>query len=108
MRVYFIGAGPGAQDLITVRGAEILKRVPFVMYAGSLVPPEVLCYCKPDAEIIDTSMLDLEQQEACEIAVWPPQIGDEARADRVGNVGKHDGNAAAFPLHRRSRPGRGR
>jgi precorrin-4/cobalt-precorrin-4 C11-methyltransferase len=65
MRVYFIGAGPGAHDLITVRGAEILKRVSVVMYAGSLVPPEVLRYCKPDAEIIDTAKLDLEQQEAC-------------------------------------------
>ena len=65
MRVYFIGAGPGAQDLITVRGAEILQRAPIVLYAGSLVPPEVLRYCKPDAEIIDTAMLDLEQQEAC-------------------------------------------
>ena len=65
MKVFFIGAGPGAQDLITVRGAEILKRVSFVMYAGSLVPPEVLRYCKPNAEIIDTAKLDLDQQEAC-------------------------------------------
>jgi precorrin-4/cobalt-precorrin-4 C11-methyltransferase len=65
MKVYFIGAGPGAQDLITVRGAELLKRVPMVMYAGSLVPPEVLRYCKSDAEIVDTATLDLEQQEAC-------------------------------------------
>ena len=65
MKVFFIGAGPGAKDLITVRGAEILKRVSFVMYAGSLVPPEVLCYCRPDAEIIDTAKLDLEQQQAC-------------------------------------------
>ena len=65
MKVYFIGAGPGAQDLITVRGAELLKRVPMVMYAGSLVPPEVLRYCKSDAEIIDTAALDLGQQEAC-------------------------------------------
>ncbi len=65
MKVFFVGAGPGAQDLITVRGAEILRRVPFVMYAGSLVPPEVLRYCKADAEIIDTAKLDLEQQEAC-------------------------------------------
>jgi precorrin-4/cobalt-precorrin-4 C11-methyltransferase len=65
MRVYFIGAGPGAQDLITVRGAEVLKRAPMVLYAGSLVPPEVLRYCKADAEIIDTAKLDLDQQEAC-------------------------------------------
>ena len=61
----FRSAGPGARDLITVRGAEILKRVSFVMYAGSLVPPEVLGYCRPDARIIDTAKLDLEQQEAC-------------------------------------------
>lgn len=65
MKVFFIGAGPGAHDLITVRGAEILKRAPIVMYAGSLVPPEVLRYCGAGAEIIDTARLDLEQQEAC-------------------------------------------
>lgn len=65
MKVFFIGAGPGAQDLITVRGAEILKRAPLVLYAGSLVPPEVLCYCGAGAEIIDTAKLDLEQQEEC-------------------------------------------
>jgi precorrin-4/cobalt-precorrin-4 C11-methyltransferase len=65
MKVFFIGAGPGAHDLITVRGSEILKRAPVVMYAGSLVPPEVLRYCRADAEIIDTAKLDLDQQEAC-------------------------------------------
>ena len=65
MKVYFVGAGPGAQDLITVRGAEILKRAKIVMYAGSLVPPEVLRYCGCEAEIIDSAKLDLEQQEAC-------------------------------------------
>jgi precorrin-4/cobalt-precorrin-4 C11-methyltransferase len=65
MKVFFIGAGPGAHDLITVRGAEILKRAPIVMYAGSLVPPEVLRYCGAGAEIIDTATLDLEQQETC-------------------------------------------
>jgi precorrin-4/cobalt-precorrin-4 C11-methyltransferase len=65
MKVYFVGAGPGAQDLITVRGAEILKRAKTVMYAGSLVPPEVLRYCSREAEIIDSAKLDLEQQEAC-------------------------------------------
>ena len=59
MKVFFIGAGPGARDLITVRGAEILKRAKFVMYAGSLVPPEVLCYCASDAEIIDTAKLEI-------------------------------------------------
>ncbi|MBI3897191.1 MAG: precorrin-4 C(11)-methyltransferase [Gammaproteobacteria bacterium] len=65
MKVYFIGAGPGAHDLITVRGAELLKRARMVLYAGSLVPPQVLCYCRKNAEIIDTAALNLDEQEAC-------------------------------------------
>jgi len=65
MKVYFIGAGPGASDLITVRGAEILRRIPMVLYAGSLVPREMLSYCGPKTEIIDTSSLHLDDQEAC-------------------------------------------
>ncbi|PPK75014.1 precorrin-4 C11-methyltransferase [Methylobacter tundripaludum] len=65
MKVYFIGAGPGASDLITLRGANILGRVSMVLYAGSLVPTDMLQHCRPDAELIDTATLDLEQQEAC-------------------------------------------
>ena len=65
MKVYFIGAGPGAADLITLRGAQILGRVSIVLYAGSLVPTAMLQHCRPDAELIDTAKLDLEQQEAC-------------------------------------------
>ncbi|MCX7103336.1 MAG: precorrin-4 C(11)-methyltransferase [Methylobacter sp.] len=65
MKVYFIGAGPGAADLITLRGANILGRVNMVLYAGSLVPTAMLQHCKADAELIDTAELDLEQQEAC-------------------------------------------
>lgn len=65
MKVYFIGAGPGAPDLITLRGANVLGSVPMVLYAGSLVPTEMLQHCRPDAELIDTARLDLEQQEAC-------------------------------------------
>lgn len=65
MKVYFIGAGPGAADLITLRGAAILGRVGMVLYAGSLVPLDMLQHCRPDAELIDTAGLDLEQQEAC-------------------------------------------
>ncbi|HKX33089.1 MAG TPA: precorrin-4 C(11)-methyltransferase [Blastocatellia bacterium] len=64
MKVYFIGAGPGAADLITIRGARILSRVDLVLYAGSLVPTDLLQHCRPDAELIDTAGLDLEQQEA--------------------------------------------
>lgn len=65
MKVYFIGAGPGASDLITLRGANILGRVSMVLYAGSLVPTDMLQHCRADAELIDTATLDLEQQEAC-------------------------------------------
>ncbi|MHB1231811.1 MAG: precorrin-4 C(11)-methyltransferase [Burkholderiales bacterium] len=64
MKVYFIGAGPGAPDLITLRGANILGRARMVLYAGSLVPLGMLQHCH-DAELIDTSKLDLDQQEAC-------------------------------------------
>lgn len=64
MKVYFIGAGPGAPDLITVRGANLLKYCPLVMYAGSLVPTQLLSYCSESAEIVDTSSLDLSQQVA--------------------------------------------
>ncbi|PKO82980.1 MAG: precorrin-4 C(11)-methyltransferase [Betaproteobacteria bacterium HGW-Betaproteobacteria-11] len=65
MKVYFIGAGPGAADLITLRGAKLLGSVGMVMYAGSLVPTDMLQHCRGDAEIFDTAALDLEQQEAC-------------------------------------------
>ena len=46
MKVYFIGAGPGAADLITVRGAKILSRADLVLYAGSLVSEDILQYCQ--------------------------------------------------------------
>jgi precorrin-4/cobalt-precorrin-4 C11-methyltransferase len=62
MRVYFIGAGPGAADLITVRGASILSKTNLILYAGSLVPSAVLSYCQPDAEIVNTAELDLDSQ----------------------------------------------
>jgi len=65
MKVYFVGAGPGAPDLITLRGAKLLGSVQMVLYAGSLVPTEMLQHCRADAELIDTAQLDLEQQQAC-------------------------------------------
>src|ERR1700674_5794243 len=63
MKVYFIGAGPGTADLITVRGAKILGRVSMVLYAGSLVSKEMLVHCRADARIIDTAKLSLNDQE---------------------------------------------
>lgn len=60
MTVHFIGAGPGAPDLITVRGLALIRRCPVVLYAGSLVPREVLAEAAADARVIDTAPLALE------------------------------------------------
>ena len=61
MTVYFIGAGPGAADLITVRGQRLLSRCPVCLYAGSIMPDELLALCPPDARVIDTGPLTLDQ-----------------------------------------------
>ena len=63
MTVHFIGAGPGAADLITVRGRNILARAPVCMYAGSLVPAELLNYCPPGVRLIDSAPMTLDQIE---------------------------------------------
>ena len=52
MTVHFIGAGPGAADLITVRGARLLAARPVCLYAGSVVPPEMLAHCAPGTRLI--------------------------------------------------------
>jgi precorrin-4/cobalt-precorrin-4 C11-methyltransferase len=62
--VHFIGAGPGAADLITVRGRDLIARCPVCLYAGSIVPRELLGFCLPGARIIDTAPLSLDQIEA--------------------------------------------
>ena len=61
MTVHFIGAGPGAADLITVRGRDVLAASPVCLYAGSLVPAELLEHCPPDARLVDTQGLDLDR-----------------------------------------------
>lgn len=60
MTVYFIGAGPGSADLITVRGQRILRRCPVCLYAGSIMPRDLLDECPPGARIIDTGPLTLD------------------------------------------------
>jgi precorrin-4/cobalt-precorrin-4 C11-methyltransferase len=62
--VHFIGAGPGAADLITVRGRDLLARCPVCLYAGSIVPPEMLAHCRPGARLVDTAPMNLDQIEA--------------------------------------------
>ena len=60
MTVHFIGAGPGAADLITLRGRDLIARCPVCLYAGSLVPDEILSHCPEGAEIINTAPMDLD------------------------------------------------
>jgi len=64
MTVHFIGAGPGAADLITVRGRDLIARCPICLYAGSIVPRDLLRLCPKDARIVDTAPLSLDQIEA--------------------------------------------
>jgi precorrin-4/cobalt-precorrin-4 C11-methyltransferase len=64
MTVHFIGAGPGAADLITVRGRDMIARCPVCLYAGSIVPRELLSFCPPNARIVDTAPLSLDEIEA--------------------------------------------
>jgi precorrin-4/cobalt-precorrin-4 C11-methyltransferase len=61
MTIHFIGAGPGAADLITVRGRDLIASCPVCLYAGSLVPPALLTHCPPGARIVDTAPLSLDQ-----------------------------------------------
>jgi len=71
--VHFIGAGPGAPDLITVRGLRLIERCPVCLYAGSLVPVEILASVPPRALVIDTAPLTLDEI-----------VGHLADADRRG------------------------
>ncbi len=61
MTVHFIGAGPGAPDLITVRGRDLIAGCPVCLYAGSLVPKALLSHCPSGARIIDTAPMSLDE-----------------------------------------------
>jgi precorrin-4/cobalt-precorrin-4 C11-methyltransferase len=61
MTVHFIGAGPGAPDLLTLRAARLIAESPVCVYAGALVPPEVLEHAPADARLVDTQNLDLDR-----------------------------------------------
>ena len=63
--VHFVGAGPGAPDLITLRGAKLLEQADVVIYAGSLVNPELLQRCRADCAIHDSARMTLEEVLAC-------------------------------------------
>jgi len=78
MTVHFIGAGPGAADLLTLRGRDLIATCPVCLYAGSLVPAEILQHCPPGARIINTAPMSLDDIMA-EIAQAHAQGHDIAR-----------------------------
>jgi precorrin-4/cobalt-precorrin-4 C11-methyltransferase len=87
MTVYFVGAGPGAADLLTVRAARLIAAATVILYAGSLVPADVLTGTRPDARLIDTAELDLTAITA-----------ELAAADEAGHdvVRLHSGDPSIF------------
>jgi precorrin-4/cobalt-precorrin-4 C11-methyltransferase len=78
MTVHFIGAGPGAPDLLTLRGRDLIASCPVCLYAGSLVPKDILAHCPPGARIVNTAPLSLDAIIA-EIAAAHAQGRDVAR-----------------------------
>ena len=60
MKVYFIGAGPGHPDLLTLRAKSLIEQCPVILYAGSLVPDDVLQFARPETQIVNTASLNLE------------------------------------------------
>ncbi|MGZ9104060.1 MAG: cobalt-precorrin-4/precorrin-4 C(11)-methyltransferase, partial [Rhodoplanes sp.] len=87
MTVHFIGAGPGAADLITVRGRDLLARCRVCPYAGSIVPPELLAHCPAGARIIDTAPMTLDAIEAEYVA---------AHAQGLDVARLHSGDLSVF------------
>ncbi len=101
MTIHFIGAGPGAADLITVRGRDLLARCPVCLYAGSIVPKEMLDWCGPGTRLIDTAPMSLDEIEAeyiraheagedvarlhsGDLSVWSAVAEQMRRLDRLG------------------------
>jgi precorrin-4/cobalt-precorrin-4 C11-methyltransferase len=87
MKVHFIGAGPGAADLITLRGRDLIARCPVCLYAGSLVPAALLTHCPAGARIVDTAPMTLDQIEAEFLAAHAAEL-DVARL--------HSGDLAVY------------
>lgn len=89
--IYFIGAGPGAADLITVKGKELLEKCDLCIYAGSLVNPDLLKYCKPECVIMNSAHMTLEEV----IAAMVPA----AQAGKLV-VRLHTGDPSVYGAHR--------
>ena len=87
MTVHFIGAGPGAADLITVRGLRLLAAAPVCLYAGSLVPVEMLEACPPGCRLIDTAALTLDE-------IIAEMVAAHGRGEDVARL--HSGDPSVF------------
>ncbi len=87
MKVYFIGAGPGDPDLITVKGKRIIETSGYCIYAGSLVNPDILKYCGRDASIYNSASMNLE-----EILI----VIEEARANNKDVARVHTGDPSIY------------
>ena len=102
MTVHFIGAGPGAPDLITLRGRDLIAASPVCLYAGSLVPQALLAHCPPGAKIVNTAPLSLDEiiaeisdahakgQDVArlhsgDLSVWSA-MGEQLRRLRAANI----------------------
>ena len=85
--VYFVGAGPGAADLITVRGMRLLEKADVVIYAGSLVNPELLSYCKKECEIHNSAYMTLEEVL---------NVMEEAEKQKLTTVRLHTGEPSIY------------
>jgi precorrin-4/cobalt-precorrin-4 C11-methyltransferase len=86
-KVWFVGAGPGAADLLTLRGAWVIAEADVVIWAGSLVHPDVVAKARPDAEVLDSSRLTLE--EIC--AVYDRAVAEGLQVARV-----HSGDPTVY------------
>ena len=89
--IYFIGAGPGAVDLITVKGKELLEKADLIIYAGSLVNPGLLDYAKPECVIMDSASMTLEEV----IAAMVPAAQEGKLVVRL-----HTGDPSVYGAHR--------
>ena len=106
--VEFVGAGPGAEDLITVRGLRALEQADLVVYAGSLVNPAHLKACKADCTCLDSASMNLGEQIEAKMCIRdsvtaaPPGLGDAlGRRGRKRLRGSGSGRPAPDPQHTR-------
>ena len=89
--VHFVGAGPGDPELITVKGKRLLEEADVIIYAGSLVNPQLLSLAKPGAEIHNSAPMTLEEVLA---------VMERAEAEGKTTVRLHTGDPSVYGAHR--------